>query len=308
MIKRLQHLVEYGIIKGIEAIVTLPPLVLAIAIGERISAGLRYILTRRDRLIVSNIAASFPEKRPEEVRAIADKVWRNLGRVAVEFIRAREIVPEPLNDAHDVRNFDVLREAFSENRGVIIVAGHYCNWELNGILIHRLIKSIGRQFTAIARPMRNPLADSWVQSRRAAGGIPIILHRDAVRSSLRTLRNGDALGVLIDQNLYTGGIFVDFFGRPAATTSLPALLHGRTGAPVILTHVRRDGTRFEIFFERVAFSNTHDKEKLAIWTEEINERLEAVIRERPEWWFWIHDRWKRSAESAVARPPARNAS
>lgn len=296
--KLLRHLIEYSLIKIMEAIVSAPPLRAATRWGESLGSTLRRVLPRRSALVLENLRAAFPWKRPEEIRVIADRFWRNLGRIAVEFIRAREVVPDPLGDAHDVSNLDVLKAALAENRGVIIVASHYCNWEINGIILDRLVKGLGGRFTAISRPMKNPFAEAWVQSRRAAEGMPVILHRQAVRESLRTLRRGEAIGALVDQNLYTGGIFVDFFGRPAATTFLPALLHSRTGSPIVLSWVTREDGRFHIHFERVAFPIVLDDERYSAWTRVINERLESIIREKPEWWFWIHNRWKRTGEAA----------
>jgi Kdo2-lipid IVA lauroyltransferase/acyltransferase len=297
--KWLKHLVEYGLIKLVEGILRSRPLEESVRWGESLGGLLRRALGRRDRLVIENLTAAFPEKGPEEIQRIAEGFWRNVGRVAVEFVRAPEIVPEPIGNSHDVENIDVFNAAFAEKKGVIFVSAHYCNWEMNGIFLHRLTRDIGHKFTAISRPMRNPRAAEWVQSRRASGGVPVILHRRAVRESLRVLRSGESMGMLVDQNLYQGGIFAKFFGRPAATTFLPALLHSRTGAPVVLTWVTRVDTRFCIHFERIRFPDVPEDRQLDAGTQEINDRLEAVIRKKPEWWFWIHNRWKRSAEAAA---------
>jgi KDO2-lipid IV(A) lauroyltransferase len=295
------HVIEYGAIRLLEALVSAPRLPVAIRWGERLGMFVGKVMRGRDRLIIANLKAAFPTKPDAEIRAIADGVWRNIGRVAVEFIRAREIVTEPLEPKQIVENIDVVESAFAEGRGVIFVAGHYCNWEINGIILNHLVINHSHRFTAIARPMRNPLAERWVQSRRADGGIPIILHREAVRASLRVLRKGDAIGILVDQNLYTGGVFVNFFGRPAATTPLPALLASRTGSPVLLTHLARVKGQFRIRFERVDLKQVVEETNLTVATQAINDRLEAAIGVKPEWWFWIHNRWKRSAEALAAQ-------
>ena len=123
----------------------------------------------------------------------------------------------------------------------------------------------------------------------------IILHRNAVRASLKWVKGGNIIGILVDQNLYTGGEFVKFFGRPAATTTLPAILHARTGAPVIPTYCLRDGTGFRFFFEPPVFppAGVSEDEQIKAHTQEISNRFEQIIRRTPQNWFWIHNRWKR---------------
>ena len=296
---RLTYALEYAGIKLMEAIVSFPPLETALRWGEHLGSVLKRLMAKRDALVLSNLSEAFHGKSQSEVRAIADAFWRNLGRMAVEFVRAPELVPEGLDESPVVENLEVVKAAFAENRGLIFVAGHYCNWEINGILLQRIIRTLGKKFTAIARPMRNPRTEQWVKSRRQTVGTSTILHREAVKASLRTLRRDESIGVLIDQNLYTGGVFVNFFGRPAATTPLPALLHSRTEAPVVLTHLRRVAGRFHIGFERIVFPSAPEDRKMVVWTQHLNDRLEAMIREKPEWWFWIHNRWKRAGEVAA---------
>ncbi|MBV9080966.1 MAG: lysophospholipid acyltransferase family protein [Elusimicrobia bacterium] len=301
--KKISHVFEYLLVRLLDAIVSAPPLATAVRWGENLGALAGKIFSGRDRLMRKNLAIVFPEKSEAEIRAIADGVWRNLGRVAIEFIRSPEILPADLAGRVTVENEQVLKAAQAEGRGVIFVSSHFCNWEYTGIIINRLFGGM----SAIARPMRNPRVERWVQSKRAVGGIPIILHKDAVRGSLRILHRKSAIGVLCDQNLYTGGVFVPFLGRLAATTTLPALLHARTDAPVVHANLLRDGGvgRYRLSFERVVFPPVaNDDERLTADTAAVNRALEGPIRRHPELWFWVHNRWKRTPEPAVAAPAA----
>ena len=291
--RKLKHLIEYALVRFLETLVDLPPLPMAIRIGEALGMTLKRLLPGRDRLILSNLAYAFPEKTPEERRRIADGVWRNIGRVAVEFIRSDEIVsPETVT----IENREVVDRAIAAGKGVVLLTSHFCNWEYAGIITHRFLHPV----VAIARPMRNPYVEAWVRRKRSSTGLPVILHRQAVKESLRLVRQGGMLGMLADQNLYKGGVFVNFFGRPAATTTLPALLHVRTGAPIVLLSIWRDGDRrFRVTLEEIEMPAQGDDEaRVVAGTQMINDRMERVIRHRPEWWFWIHNRWKRSAEAA----------
>lgn len=266
------------------------PRSLALAAGRALGALLSIVMRSRQRLIVGNLCRAFPEKSEAEARAIASQVWRNLGLTAAEFIRVGDINADNAGDFFAYSGFDELRAAAAET-GVIYATAHFCNWEMLGIGTQY---ATGR-LTAIARPMKNPLVEAWVQAKRARGGMDIILHRQAVRASLKALKARRIVGILFDQNLYTGGLFADFLGRPAATTSLPALLHERTGAPVFLAYGLRENGRHHIRCERVVLPNPPGDAdaRIAANTRALNDALGAVVRCHPGLWFWIHNRWKR---------------
>jgi KDO2-lipid IV(A) lauroyltransferase len=209
----------------------------------------------------------------------------------VEFIRLPEIRADP--DSHPIHweGIEHLEKAARGKTGVILIAAHFANWELLGAAI----KSRFANFTAIARPMRNPFVENWLKVKRGDSGMDIILHRNAVRASLKWIKSGNIIGILVDQNLYTGGEFVDFFGRPAATTTLPAILHARTGAPVIITYSLREKNGYRFIFETPVNppAGVSEAEQVKAHTQEISNRIEKIIRHHPENWFWIHNRWKR---------------
>jgi len=156
-------------------------------------------------------------------------------------------------------------------------------------LIQRLFGSM----TAIARPVHNPYVDRWVHRKRQSGGMTVIPAQDAVKASLKCLKANSIVGILIDQSL-SSGLLVDFFGRPAGTTTLPALLHMRTGAPVVMTYTLREADRFRHVFRPVVFPPvSEDADRILIYTKTINTLFEDLIRRYPENWFWVHNRWKR---------------
>lgn len=292
--KKAKHFIEYLLLRALETLVSAPPLGMALRFGESLGLLVKQLLGKRDVLIVSNLSKAYPDKSIAEIRLIADNVWRNIGRVSVEFIRSRELLSE---EKVPVEGRTLIADALKEGKGAVLLSAHYCNWEFAGIFIQRFI----HEFVAVYRPMKNPFVDEWIRQKRSMGGIPVILHRQAVKASFKLMRQNGVIGILADQNLYHGGIFVDFFGRPAATTTLPALLHVRTGAPVILTHIGRENGTFRMYFERLSFPDVAEDQRITSITQTINDAMERVIRERPEWWFWIHNRWKRSAEAAL--PP-----
>lgn len=280
MLKPIQYRLEYALIRLVEFFFHLVPRGLALRLGEGMGLLFSLVLASRTELALSNLKIAFPQKSDQEREKIVRLMWKNLGRTAVEFIRVGDIEAHNFEDYFVYEKRENLENARRLGKGVVLVAFHFTNWEM----VARGTAYIVGGGTAIARPMKNPLVEAWVQKKRTGNGVNIILHRQAVKASLKALKEKQALGILVDQNLYIGGEFVDFFGRPAATTTLPALLHERTGAPVLIAYCLREGEKFRIVYEPML-------EKVS--TQIISKEIERVIRKTPENWFWIHNRWKR---------------
>lgn len=291
--KDFKHRIEYALVRVFDLFFRLLPRPMAIATGEAIGTLMSFIIYKRDRLILSNLAHAFPEKTLAERKRIARAVWRNLGRTAVEFIRSKEYSAADLARYVEWENGELIDQAVKGGHGVIMLTAHFTNWEILGMAVQARYSNM----MAISRPMKNPYVEKWVQAKRSSGGMTIILHREAVKASLKWVKSKNIVGILVDQNLYTGGVFVDFFGRPAATTTLPALLHIRTGEPMFLLYILRVGNKFRVVIEPIMFPKVaNEDERPLVYTQTISNAVERLIRKYPENWFWIHNRWKRKPE------------
>jgi Kdo2-lipid IVA lauroyltransferase/acyltransferase len=298
--KNLRYFIEYIPVRAFDLFFQIWPRSWALRMGELLGVLMSFVILPRRRLVLKNLSDSFPEKTRDEIRLIAGKFWRNLGRVAVEFIRVTDINRDNVDDFFIWEGKEHYDRAMSQEKGVIAIGFHFTNWEYCGLILRMAWNDV----VAIARPMKNPYVEKWVQGKRGDAGMEIILHRNAVRAGLKTLKNKRSLGVLVDQNLRAGGVFVNFFGRFAATTTLPALLHSRTGAPVVLVYLLREGMKFRMVAEPpMEFPEAKEGEDwVKVHTQVISDHLERVIRRNPDMWFWIHNRWKRKPDVA---PPGK---
>ena len=152
----------------------------------------------------------------------------------------------------------------------------------------------------VTRPMDNDALERRMASARARSGNRVIHTQRAVRGILRGLREGRTVGIVIDQNFRdTGRVFVDFFGRPAATTPTLGVLAVRTGAPVVpvFSWPEEDG-RYRIEYRpEVRPELTGDRSQDALrFTQICTKMIEEQVRGRPEYWLWMHQRWR-------TRPP-----
>ncbi|MFN0117901.1 MAG: lysophospholipid acyltransferase family protein [Elusimicrobiota bacterium] len=293
--KKIKYFLEYCLILGISFFIWIFPRKWALKLGGILGVLMSFVLHKRTKLMLDNLSSCFPGKTELEKLDISKKVWRNLGRTAAEFVRITEINKNNMSEFVDVQGWENVEESMAQEKGLILLTGHFSNWEVSGAVSQFTLGNV----TAIARPIKNPFVEKWVQRKRGASGMKVILHRQAVRESLRCLKSKSTIGILFDQNLYTGGIFADFFGRPAATTTLPALLAVRTGAPIIISYTLRQGDRFRYIFSPITqFPKVHDDvEKVVVYTKFLNNELEKIVSLYPENWFWIHNRWKRKQVS-----------
>lgn len=286
---------------------------LAYGLGEGV-ARLIFRLDRRHRgIAIENLTRAFPEmSSPQEIAALARAVFENLGRTAVDVARSDGLLRGALADRVEMVGFDRVQEAQKRGRGILFITAHFGPWELMPLL---LAVHIGPAHV-VARPLDNPRLDDLLTTLRERGGNRVIRKRDAVQGILQALRRGEIVGILIDQHISEReGVVVPFFGRPASTAFAPALIAMRSGAAVFPVGITREGRgRYRMrAAEEVPVRRSGDfKAELAENTARFTAAIEAMIRQRPDHWFWVHRRWKtplpvdpRLKAGAMARDPVR---
>jgi Kdo2-lipid IVA lauroyltransferase/acyltransferase len=253
-----------------------------------------YYLSPRQRFItIHNLSRAFPEKSADEIIATAKGVYRTLGIVAADFFDIPSLTKDNISDLVDVQGLEHLEKALEKNRGVLMFGAHFGNWELGAAAMPIISKPLD---VVIYRPLDNSILDNLVLWVRSSTGNTPIRKDHAMRQMLRSLKRNEILGILIDQNMaWQEGVFVDFFGRPACTTNGLAHLALRTEAPVIPASVLRlESGKYRLFFkEEMAVIRTgNDDADILINTQNFTRVIEDTVREYPDQWLWIHQRWK----------------
>jgi KDO2-lipid IV(A) lauroyltransferase len=251
-----------------------------------------HVSPRRRLIAIHNLKRAFPERNMNEIIEIAKGVYRNMAIVAADFSDIPKLSADNFRELVEVEGLEHCRKALEKNKGVLLFGAHFGNWELGAIVLSLTVKPS----VFIYRILDNPMLENLVTwARSCTGNIP--LAKDfAMRSMLRHLKNNDILGILIDQNVSVAeGVFVDFFGRPACTTTGLALLALHTGAPVLPGHAVRlaDGRYRVTFGEEVELVRTGDREQdVLVNTQNFTRIIEDTVRQYPDQWFWVHQRWK----------------
>ncbi len=189
-----------------------------------------------------------------------------------------------------------LKAALASHGRALLLTAHLGNWELL-TLANRLL---GYPLTVVVRPLDSAVMNAAAERLRRKTGVEIIAKRDALRPILAALRDGRVVGILLDQNASRReGVFVPFFGRAASTSRGLAVLAVRTGTPVVPVFIRREGPgRHRVVIRpAVGVPETSDVESaITELTARCTAAIEAAVRETPEQWLWLHDRWR-------TRPP-----
>jgi len=246
---------------------------------------------RLRRTALRNLELAYPEKSLAERQAIADEVFRSIARLLETFARFPQMNRKNISRWIRYEGLEHYLEAKKAGRGILVATAHFGNWELSAFA-HAFMTE---PMHIMIRPLDNPAIDRLVEQQRQLSGNHLISKRDAARAVLRALQQGEAVGVLIDQNTSLDeGVFVDFFGTRACANTGFAKIAARTGAAVIpgfavwLEEERRYVLRF---YPRIEMSGDAAED-----TRRLHGFLEQVIRTNPGQWLWIHRRWK-------TRPP-----
>ncbi|MFL6274132.1 MAG: lysophospholipid acyltransferase family protein [Blastocatellia bacterium] len=240
-----------------------------------------------------NLQMAMPELTAEQRRAILNCVIASLGGLLGEFSQFPRITRDNIEELVVYDGFENYERAARKGRGVLLLTGHFGAWELCAFA-----QSVyGHPLSFLVRPLDNPLLDRLITRYRTQSGNRLIDKNDAVRAVLKRLRQGEDVGLLVDVNTVgEEGVFCDFFGIPACSTTGLAVFALRAEAPVVpgfLTwddRLQKHVLRFE---PEVPLIRTGDfKEEVRLNTQAYMKVIERFVRRYPEQWLWIHKRWQ----------------
>jgi len=258
-------------------------------------ATIGYFIARKQRKIaLEGLTIAFGrEKSDEELERIAKECFTFMVKSGAELIFFLDRFAL-LKERIQIIGKENLSAALAKGKGVLLVSGHFGNFPL---MLARLALE-GYKTTSIMRPMRDSRVEKLFLAKRSRLNIKTIYtqpRKACVENSLRSLRNNELLFIPIDQNFGTGGVFVDFFGKNAATATGPVVLAQRTKATILPCFIVRQGDdTHKIIFEpplNLEEGKTN-QETVLINIQRLTNIIESYIRKYPSQWGWIHRRWK----------------
>jgi Kdo2-lipid IVA lauroyltransferase/acyltransferase len=292
---RLRDWSEYLLLRGAIGCLAILPLPAAMALAEAAALAV-YALDRPHRRIgMTNLAVAFPDMPIRERRGILRRSFLNLGRMAAELAHLPRLTDAVLRRMVRFADEAWLAEAMSWERstGVLILSGHFGNWEL--LVFSQGMR--GNPVHMVHRAIANPLVDRWLHDLRARAGTRMLRKSQAGSDVVRALHEHALLVLPIDQNSTRGlGVFVDFFGVPASTNTGMARIALRTDAPIVPVFIVREGRSARHVVHVLPIlqvERTGDPaDDVRHNTQRFTAVFEEMVRRHPDQWLWMHKRWK----------------
>ncbi len=275
----------------------------------RLMGDFAYFLDERHRRIaLRNLTLAFPERGEQARKKIARASFRHVATVLAEFSFIPKLNRQKIENYIWIEGLEHFRKAKEKKRGILFLTAHFGNWEWMAVSFPLLS---GHPLAVVFRPIDSPFLDRLVGRVRSWTGNQGIPKQKAMARILRLLKEGEAVGILLDQNVaWQEGVFVKFFGEWACTNEGLALLARKTGAAVLPGfNIRQPDGRYRVVFEpEINLIRTGDKEHdVQANTELFTGVIERYVREYPEQWLWPHQRWKtRPWQSRKIKEPGKS--
>ena len=289
--RAFRHRLEYVVVMAVRAVVRLIPRSMSLAFGAALGRVFYHLHGRRRALALANLRAAFPSKSDEECTRILRATFGHFGRHVVDLLRFDAMSANEMAALVDIEGLEQIEQAVARGRGVMFYTGHFGYWELM-IMVHAVrFKPIAM----VARTLDNPLLERLIERVRTRVGTRVIPRRGAIRGLLRALMDRESVGMMVDQHIQDrSAVLVDFFNRPASTTSAIAALALRTGAPIVPVFVLpTTGGRYRAIYEApVEPPAADDPDAVRVYTQRCTDVLEMYVRRYPDLWLWMHRRWR----------------
>ena len=265
-----------------------------------------WLLPRRRRVALDNVRCALgAELSPAAQRRLARMSFGHAGAMAMDLLTLPRVAADPAAHCEaSAASLDLLREARSRGRGVLLAAGHFGLFESMGILLGHE----GLPVTFVAKAFENPALDAEINRRRGATGNRV-LHKGGAKGRIRELlAAGEMVAIVVDQHVSLHDrSWVRFVGLPAATSRTIGTLAVESGAPVVPIHSHPiDGWRCRCEFGPILEAprtGDPDADGAALVTTVIAE-MERALRRQPEAWLWLHRRWKVCPDELRGRYPS----
>ena len=243
------------------------------------------------RVAAENLAAAFPRRSPSERRAIVRAAFGHFGRLLFEFLKFSTLSDEQMLERVEFDGEERVRLAYGQGKGVLFITGHFGFWELQAVAHPLRFEPVG----VLARTLDNAKLNALLEHIRQRTGNVVIYRQGSVRKVMRMMSQKHGIAILIDQHIFgADAVTVEFFERPAATTSAVAAMALRTGAPVVPVFALPLGRgRYRLVYEHPVEPPSADSEDaVREFTQRCTDVLEMYVRRHPDLWLWMHRRWR----------------
>ncbi len=299
--RRIQarHYPTYWLYRTFEFFLRLMPMELVCVIGGALGQAGWLLMHGRREMVIRNLRIALGEELDiQEIRNLCRQTFRNSGVNFLASVRATTMSADELRKRMKIDGIEHLESATAQGHGAILLLAHMGNWEM--LTQMHLVAPCLVPLAGLYRPLDNPLLDRLIKRRRQSMGTTLFSRRDGFFKPISHLKSGGTLGAIADQHAGDHGMAVPFFGKLTSMTNLPALLHRRTGAPVIpVSMVTCSPGNWRIVVHPALDINEEQKKNASEITALCAKAYETVMLEHPTDVLWMHRYWRVGAKSPL---------
>ncbi len=286
----MRYRLEFAFVQIVSGLLRLMPMTAVRACGRGFGRLVSLVDRFHRRIALGNLAQAFPSRSENERRTVARAMFAHFGSLVLEMIKFSTLSAGEIAVRVDIEGEEHVRQAYRQGRGVLYFTGHFGYWEIQAIAFALHAEPI----SVVARRLDNPYLHEMLERIRTCTGNTVIYRQGGLRRVLRDLQSNRGVAMLIDQHLHSDAVSVEFFNRPAATTTALAALALRTGAPVIpVFALPLPGGRYRLIYDRpVPPPQTSGPAAIREFTQRCTDVLEMYVRRDPHLWLWMHRRWR----------------
>ncbi|MDQ6788893.1 MAG: lysophospholipid acyltransferase family protein [Acidobacteriota bacterium] len=287
-----QTKIEYYAVRALIGAIGVFPLKMSMRIGKGAGKFIGSLIPKLKKIGRRNLEIALPELNEAEREKILNGTFQSLGRQLGLVAHFDEFTPERVRELVEVVGKEHFDKAYRQGNGVLFFTGHFGSWEVFSLLP----PAFGHTMNILVRRIDNPLVENFVDNLRTRLGCKTLDKSQSARQMFRVLKKGELLGILADLNVQEKeGVFVDFFGTSASTTTGIAKLALATNAAVLPAFAvwNEAKQKYVVHLEpAVNYKKTDDAEEdVKALTQKITNVVEQYVRAFPEQWLWIHKRW-----------------
>ena len=251
-----------------------------------------YLIRIRKEVVLENLRFAFPDYDKEKIKNIAYQNFKSTCITLVEILSLPWIKKEKVDSILSFDDPNLLISKFKEGNGLIVLSGHFGNWEYIATLGACILNV---KFNVVVKPQRNPYVDRWMNNYRTKWDNEVIPLGPSIRNVYSVLLNKGILAMVADQRGPEDSIKLEFFGRKTSVFTGPAILSLKSNAPLIFgITIRQKDFSYKAYLNEISRDNLPEdyNGKVKVLSERILRHLEDFIRQYPEQWLWMHKRWK----------------
>ncbi|OQY20605.1 MAG: hypothetical protein B6I36_00270 [Desulfobacteraceae bacterium 4572_35.1] len=293
---KIQNIIEAALFFALALIFRAMPRIPALKLGRFLGRMSRFFLPKRVKTTSDNLHLAYPDKNTKWIKQQICQVFEHLGISAVEMLCLdRFNKPGSIEKLFTIEGLENLEKLKEKGQGAFLMTAHIGFWECGTVVFPQL----GFPIDFVTKTIRNPYVDRFFRKQRQSAGGHCLDSKHGARRIMRTLSQNRFVGILLDQHISKKrAVIVNFFDRPAYATPIIPQIVLKTKTPIIpaFSYRNPDFSYKIVVGEPIVFSEPITPESVQNCTQRLTDIVEKAIREQPDQWFWVHRRWRKSAE------------